>query len=214
MVAAMRDARGRVQAVHCTYLAVRADGRVGKFDPGVDENGHPRPVKKMQGPAWGTSIRLSSPGAGAVWMPAEGIETGLSVLLAERAAGRHPCVEAAGSLGNLAGGGLGQGPKHPWRRNARTGRPLRMQSAEPDMARPGIRPPRGTRVAAPLFDGDGKDRPNQRQLEERACERWRREGLRVESRKPPPGVDFNDLLQGRGSAGGHHQDTKAPRRVG
>ncbi|WP_241503884.1 CHC2 zinc finger domain-containing protein [Ferruginivarius sediminum] len=197
MVAGIQDARGRVVGAHVTHLQPDGNGKAlidnPDFDADNPESG-PRylPAKKMHGTAFGGAVRLAPPSRSGLWMVAEGIETALSVLMCERADGRESCVWAALSLGNLAGGGLGQGARHP--NPKRPGQ--RLPSAKPDMHRPGVQPPDWAREARVLADGDGKDPPSQRCLEARAQERFRRLVGRASTARPPAGMDFNDLVRG------------------
>lgn len=163
--------RSRVVAVHRTWLA--PDGR-GKADV-------PR-AKMMLGIAAGAAVRLAP--AGPRLALAEGIETALSVM--------QSCpglpVWAAGSLGAIAGAGLGKGRPHPTRRD------LALPSEEPDLARPGLVLPRAVRAVVILADADG-DRPMQAALIERATRRWQREGRTVTVAWPALGGDFNDMVR-------------------
>jgi hypothetical protein len=179
-----------VQGVHLTYLA--PDGR-GKAQLRCPVSAKALPSKKMRGRHWGGAIRLA-PVAHEMGI-AEGIETAAAVMLATD--GALPCW-AAGSLGNLAGGGLGVGEPHPTRRDHH-GRPVLLPSTEPDLDRPGmVLPPEVSRVVV-LADADGRDPVATRCLVERACRKWGAEGRLVRLAWPELGKDFNDMLQGGSS---------------
>lgn len=187
MIAAFVDVGGSLVAVHCTFL--RADGG-GKTEY--------RPAKKIRGPYFGGAVRLA-PRSTPIEVLAlgEGIETCLSVRVAERMAGRDLPVWAAGSLGAICGAGLGRGP----RRRADDPRYDRMTPAThflpspvPDMERPGVRLPDAVRELLLLRENDAGDPPAYETQLARAIERFRREGRIVRVASPPAGMDFNDVL--------------------
>lgn len=183
MVAGVQDPSDRVVAIHRTFL--RADGS-GKAD--VD------PAKMMLGPCWRGAVRFAA--AGPVLAIGEGIETCLSVLQSLRRAGDATPVWAALSLGNIAGGGDGE----THRRVKHPEKPDRwLPSAWPDMARPGLLPPAGTREAILLGDGDG-DRPTCEALLVRATRRLQARNLRVRVAWAPAGMDWNDVARARAAA--------------
>lgn len=170
-------------AVHKTYLAADGSGKA--------------PVetaKKMRGAPSGAAIRLAK--AGPVLGIAEGIETGLTVL---QACAKNPPAFApgglpvwvAGSLGNIAGGGLGEGEPHP---NPPEDNPnKRLPSTVPDMTRPGVVLPPEVRLVVLLADNDSKDPENARALLERGANRYRAENRQVSIAWPEAGKDFNDM---------------------
>ncbi len=171
MVAAMQDVERRIVGAHRTWLA--ADGK-GKAPVAK--------AKKMKGQSWGAAIRLAP--AGPTLGVAEGIETGASVM---EATGLP--VWAAGSLGNLAGAGIGRGKPHPTRDK------LWIPSEVPDMGRPGLRLPPEIKELVILADADG-DPWVSPALIERAVRRFQSEGRKVRVAWPRPGADFNDMWRG------------------
>jgi len=171
MVAAVQGPDRGVAGLHRTYLT--ADGRDRLRD---------RRAKLMAGRCWGGAIRLAP--AGPCLGLSEGIETGLSVA---SVVPELP-VWAAGSLGNVAGAGLGQGEPHPDKIGAR------VPSAAPDMDRPGIVLPPTVREVVIIADSDGDPHVG-RALIARAASRFRRQRLSVRIVRPPPGMDANDLLR-------------------
>lgn len=182
MVGAAQDVRGRITGVHRTYLS-RPDpetGAVGKAPVAAP--------KRMLGDMWGSAIRLSR--LGARLGLSEGIETGLAV---RRAVPDLP-VWAAGSLGNIAGGGDMDAVRkaHPTRAG------MWLPTVWPDMARPGLILPDGVEELVLLADADG-DRPTCEALVERAARRYaggRGARVRVRLAWPVAGMDFNDMLRG------------------
>jgi len=189
MVALVQGPDGRGTGVHVTHLAPDGGGKARLVCP---VTGAALSAKKMHGAVQGGAVRLAPPAESGWWAAAEGIETALSVLLAERLAGRDTAVWAALSLGNLAGAWLGRGPRHPSPKR----RGQRLPSTEPDPARPGVLPPAWASYALVCADGDGKDPPTQRYLEALAVEKFRRAMGRAGVAKPPEGRDFNDLVRG------------------
>lgn len=189
MIAAVQDVRGRIVAVHLTYL--RPDGG-GKAALRCPVSGEPLAAKKVRGSPWGGAIRLApSPAPEEEHGLAEGIETGASVM---QAMDWRLAVWAAVSLGNLCGGGLGFGPRHPVRLDG-AGRPVRLPSPRPDMARPGVRLPDSSRRVLILADADGKDPPATEMQIRRAARRFAAEGRATRVAWPDIGKDFNDMSQ-------------------
>lgn len=188
MVAAIQAPDGTVCGVHRTYLS--ADG-TGKADVPS--------AKMMFGIAWQGATRLAA--AGPVLGVAEGIETGLSVMLASLGGGgaggagsgqKALPVWAALSLGNMAGSGDAsqRGHRHPERDG------VRLPARAPDMDRPGIVLPSHVEELVLIADGDSGDPLSADCLLTRAAVRARREGRRVRILRPPAGTDFNDVLRG------------------
>ena len=171
MVAAVQGPDRKVTGLHRTYLT--ADGRDRLRD---------RRAKLMAGRCWGGAIRLAP--AGPCLALSEGIETGLSVASVVQ----ELPVWAAGSLGNIAGSGIGQGEPHPDKLGAR------IPSAVPDMARPGILLPPEVREVVLIADSDGDSHVGHA-LIQRAAARFRRQRLSVRIVRPPAGMDANDLLR-------------------
>lgn len=183
MLAAILGPDGRFKALHQTWLA---DGGAGKRLI-VAPNGEKLKVKKVKGPAGGGAIRLVPLPADCTEMGgAEGIETAASVI---QALGPEAApVWALYSLGNLAGGGLGQGRPHPQAR----GRFL--PSIAPDPERPGFLPPPGITRFTWWADGDGKDPLAADCIIRRGAVRFGQAGVALAVTKPPPGLDWNDVL--------------------
>src|SRR3546814_18057509 len=141
----------------------------------------------MAGRFWG-GARRRAPASPRLAL-CEGIETGLSVASAVP----DLPIWAAGSLGNLAGAGLGQGKPHPEKPGKRIPSPV------PDMKRRGIVLPRDIREVILISDAHG-DQYIGRALITRAAVRFRREGRQVRLFRPPPGMDANELLRDRKGA--------------
>lgn len=118
---------------------------------------------------------------------AEGIETAASVIQALWPDGI--AVWSLYSLGNLAGGGVGQGAPHPHRRG------LRLPSVAPDPARPGFLPPDGMTRFTWFADGDGRDPLAAEAIIRRGAVRYAQAGITLAVAKAPPGRDWNDVLQ-------------------
>lgn len=196
LVCAVQGPDGRVCGVQRVYLAPVGEGKVQIPDP--DAPDQKLPAKKSTGVIWRGALRLG--GAGAELIVAEGPETGLSLIQALGLISEQPWrpvrpVWATLSLNNLAGGGRGMGAPHPdgpWP----DGRQRRLPSVWPDRARPGVVLPGTVRLVAIAEDADNKDPAAADALYSRAARRWAREGRGVTRFRPPPGMDFNDLLRG------------------
>lgn len=181
LLAAMQDRDGRFAALHITYLQPDGNGKLALFErPGIL-----RPAKKVRGSPAGAAIRLTP--AAARMAIGEGIETTASVF------GEIPHGWAAYALDNLAGAGLGFGPRDP--RDQRR----RLPSEIPDMARPGLLPPPECRHVTYLGDGDTKDLPMLEQKLRRAVRRALQLGLTADYAVTPQGTDFNDLVRMQGA---------------
>jgi len=172
MVAAFQDVAGDLTGIHRTYLSL--DGR-SKADVEAP--------KRMAGRCWGCAIRLAA--AAETLAIAEGIETGLSVMQAVPGL----AVWVAGSLGNLAGAGRGEGRPHPEHDDRR------LPSEESDLRRPGLILPSSVRRIIILADADGDPHVGAA-LTERALRKFQALGLTASIAWPRPGMDFNDMLRG------------------
>ncbi len=187
----------RVIGAHQTYL--QPDGAA-KLVLAAPDDGEILPAKKMVGRAWGGAVRLCAPAEEMAF--GEGIETCLSVIEAMPGL----AVWAALSLGNIAGGGIGIGmrraaddPKtlaayakrQPW---------PHLESEIPDMARPGLVPPPGTKRLILLADNDNADPPLAEALLRRATTRFAHMGLAVSIARPDDGHDFNSMLDAKAHA--------------
>lgn len=184
MVAPMQGRDGKIHALHLTYLAPHGAGKLNLLH---SETGEKLPAKKMIGKPWGCAIRLG--GAHACMAVAEGIETGLSFMMS---APTVP-VWVAGTIGNMAGRGVGTGAPHPLREGQK------LPSVHPDLAHPGIVMPPECREVVVIKDNDGKDQLAIDAQVDRACRRFYQRGMKVSVVTPPPGCDLNDVLM----RGGH-----------
>jgi hypothetical protein len=190
MLAAIVGPDGRFQAVHRTWIADNGRSKRLVVDP---VTGGALPAKKVQGPAGGGCIRLRPLPAGqTVLGAAEGIETAASVIQALDGPGA--VVWALYSLGNLCGGGLGQGARHP----DRPGR--RLPSRAPDPERPGWLPPEGVADVTWWADGDSKDPRAHEPMLRRAAARFAARGVTMRIARPPEGRDWNDVLRDGGAS--------------
>lgn len=99
MVAAIQDARGRITAVHQTWIDPGNPGQ--KAQVGLDEAGQPLIAKLVRGSKKGGAIRLSPLGPSGQLIMGEGIETTASALVAGVAPGA--AFWAGVDLGNMAG---------------------------------------------------------------------------------------------------------------
>lgn len=180
MIGAIQAADRRIVAAHITYL--EKDG---------SRKADISPAKRMIGPAYGGAVRFAP--AGYSIGIAEGIETALSIAAA--APGKVP-MWAALSLQNIAGAGIGRGDRRsPDDPKFDGTRKNRLPARVPDMDRPGIVLPDVIKEVYIFGDNDGKDAPAGAALIDRAAARWTKTGRRVHVLIPPPGMDFNDLLQ-------------------
>jgi len=167
-------------AVHRTWLAADGSGKA-KLPEGCK-------AKLTLGNVWGCGGWLEWR-AGVVVI-GEGYETTMSVQAVYARLGKRIAAVSAAALGNLAGAGLGEGTSHPEREG-------RLPSATPDPDRPGLTVPAPMRRIILLGDNDGKDPLSTRALIARATEKFRRAGAEVSAAWPPPGKDFNDLVNGK-----------------
>lgn len=187
MLAPMQYRDGRILAVHLTYLLPDGSGKLKIVHP-VD--GVSLPAKKMIGESSRCAIRLGP--RSPIMAIAEGIETGLSFVMA------RPSIPVwvAGSIGNMAGRGVGQGEPHP--EPKREGQ--RLPSVIPDLAHPGVEVPHGTRRVFLIADNDSSDQYSINAQIERAARRIALRRIEVSIIWPPKGLDLNDVLQGDGHA--------------
>lgn len=182
MIATMQDKDRAIRGVHITYL--KPDGS-GKAEIQDKDNPSKKLVsKKMKGRPWGCAIRLGHPAP--VMLFSEGIETGLSCLIAEP----ELPVWVAGSLGNLAGAGQNKrGQRHP----LRPGRYLPTVFPAHDL--PGMLPPPECQMAVVMAEKDGGDQYAVNALLERTLRRWKAMGLEARPAWSREGSDHNDILQ-------------------
>jgi DNA primase len=196
MVAPIQARDSAVIGLHRTYLAHDGSAKLAANAP----SGDALVAKKMTGRSFGGAVRFTP--ARPVLAIGEGIETCLTVLQARPSKwGPDLAVWAALSLGNLAGGGAGEGrrrapddPKTLAAYKAKQAWP-RLPSEIPDMDRPGFVPPEGTRELILLADADNKDPPAAEALLRRAANRYAAMGLTVSIARPAEGHDFNSMLR-------------------
>lgn len=201
MLAAITDAAGRFQGLHCTWLDLsRPKGKAEIFDP---DTGEELPAKKVRGSKRGHRILLV-PAAGDAptrQISGEGIETVMAVrsgLL--RAGGLDPDCEfvSAVDLGNLAGRSASSVP-HPTITVTDTlgrVRARRVPGPVSDMASEAMWVPDSIVHLTLLGDGDS-DPFTTRCAMERATARHAAPGRWVSTAWAPEGQDFNDVLLGR-----------------
>lgn len=168
IVSALRDWRGEITGVHCTFLAPDGAGKANRDDSSID------PPKLVYGQVAGSVIRLTrGPGdltpedwlrarrseapaqEGSPLVISEGIESGLSVALAAPEAR----VWAASSLGNLG--------------NVYADHPC---------------------VSAVILAAENDQKPQAVAAFERAFAQLEQHGKPVTDMRPHLGNDFNDLL--------------------
>lgn len=201
MIAAVRDAQGRVQGIHRTYIdagrggETKPSGQPVKLRPPGDRNRNK--AKKGTHRMGGGLILLSE--IGETLAVGEGIETALSFLamaqdgvFGDDFAGVS--IAAAYSLGNLCGGSMGTKP-HP--RPPRGAPNATIMDGEPDMASAAMWIPPQVKRLVLLGDGDSDPAATRAALCTGA-ERFRRIGLEVFVSIAPDGADFNDVLLARG----------------
>lgn len=202
MIAAVRDAQGRVTGVHRTYL----DSGKTTLDGGKPPSGQPiklRPpgdrtrnrAKKGTFRMGGGLIMLSEPAE--TLAVAEGIETACAwrVLALEgwfEEAFAGAAIAAAYSLGNMCGAATGSVPHPSPTRNHPT---ATIANGDPDMASVAIWIPRGVKRLILIGDGDS-DPVATRAALCTGVERFRRFGLEVFVSMAPSGADWNDVLLG------------------
>lgn len=173
MIAPLQAFDRSIQGIHLTYL----DPRTGeKLKREID--GRKLPSKKMRGLSWGCAIRLAE--AAEFMSCGEGIENVLSGMSCGAPGGW-----AAGSLGNLAGRGIGTGLQHPKRLD------LKLPSVYPDMTWPYFRLPEITKRVLELQDNDSKDPPAAEKLFDRSLRRIQKLGMTPFKFVPPEGMDVN-----------------------
>ena len=187
MIAAARNADGKIQGVHRTYLA--PDGS--KLRP--PGNRRENKAKKGTFRMGGALIHLGPPAE--MIAVAEGIESALAWRALARTGmfgeGWAECpVAAAYSLGNLCGSSAGTIP-HP-RDPKKT-----LAGPEPDMASAAAPIPAGVKTLLLLGDADS-DPAATRALLRVGAERYRRLGFEVFIHMASDGMDFDDVLLAQG----------------
>lgn len=200
MCAAIVGPDGRFAGAHLTWIDPATLAKMALVDP---ETGEALPAKKIRGSKKGGHIPLSRGGV----LPrrlvvGEGIETVLSVRLAEHASGRDlsgTLYWSAADLGNL-GGPATETVAHPSdvaidkrgaRRVRRVAGPVPAEVAD----HPVLTPPERAEEIILLGDGDS-DRFATEMTLKRAAARWARPGRVIRIAWAPEGRDFNDVLTG------------------
>ena len=182
MVAAVVDARGRVTAVHRTWIDLtQPKGKVVLPDP--RKPGELLPAKKVLGSKKGATIRLSTPPDATMMVMGEGLETTATALVAHSY--DQPAAYWCGvDLGNMSG-------------KSKTGPGLKFAGI-PDMGDDDAWvPPAWVRRLVFIQDGDSDPRTTRAKLLSglrRAMAR--RPGLTAAIVHPGDGIDMNDLLMG------------------
>lgn len=200
MCAAIVGPAGKFAGLHLTWIDPNGFGKMCFIDP---ETGEALPSKKIRGSKKGGHIPLSRGGL----LPrrlviGEGIETVLSVRLAERDSGRditETLYWSAADLGNL-GGPATETVAHPFdfttdKRGARRGRRVAGPVPDLDHDHPALMPPERADEIILLGDGDS-DRFATEMTLKRAAARWARPGRAIRIAWAPEGRDFNDVLRG------------------
>lgn len=182
MIAPMQNSDGEVCAAHITYLKSDGSGKAKIADP--DNAGEFLTAKKMRGAPWGCVIRLGPADWGMQF--AEGIENGLSAMICKP----DDPVWVTGSLGNMAGSGLGDGDPHPNKPGQK------LPSIHPDLCRHGFLPPPECGHVILIADNDMKDPLSGEAMMARAERRMRMMGFYPEVLWPPAGMDLNDVMMG------------------
>lgn len=189
MLAAVTDDKGALTGCHITWIDAERPGEKAKIlDP---DTGAALPAKKLRGSKRKAAIRLADPPGAARLVIGEGIETVLSVWLAEQRA--DTAYWSAIDLGHLGGKASPAGKHLP----------------EPQPERD-LDPPETAAEIVLLGDGDSERAATELALR-RACARFCPAPLAgsalLEGRGGPPqrvckiawapeGMDFNDLLRG------------------
>lgn len=181
MVAAIQGRDNRFSGIHITWLDLRQPkGKLKLPDP--KRPGEFLPAKKIRGSKKGGAIRLRPrPLSGARLIMAEGIETTLSALVADREGAAFWCGV---DLGNMAGARmLGKGRKY---------------AGIPDLTdRAAFLPPDWVDHLTFILDGDSEPRLTRAKLMaglRRA--RATRPGIVADLVPVPEGLDLNDVLMG------------------
>jgi len=195
MLAAMIGADGRFAGLHITWLdPAGPKGKARVLNP---ETGAVLPSKKMRGTKAGTFVDLGGAAGAPRLIAGEGIETVLAVYTALIRARRdvtRTTFRAAADLGNLAGRAAGT-LAHPTLKTEK-GRPQRVPGPDPDLGSPAMPVPDDVSELILLGDGDS-DPFLTRNAVERAARRNAREGRTIRRLFAAPGLDFNDMTQGK-----------------
>lgn len=201
MVAAIQGRDDRFIGCHITWIDPNLASRSGKAEIVHPETGELLDAKKVRGSQKGGHIHLGGPSVGSRrFVVGEGIETVLSVQLAERLAGRSAFTLywSSVNLHNLGGKSAGSVP-HPTLTltdsRGRT-RAQRVPGPEPDLDDHAvITPPPEADDILLLGDGDS-DRLTTRNVLLRFAARWQRPGRTIRAAWAADGADFNDMLRG------------------
>ena len=196
MVAPIINAKREFQGLHFTYLDLAREK--GKLQ--LEHEGEPVDAKKSRGSKQGNFVALYGAVSPEFLVIGEGIEKAIAVYMALESTGRDLSAAAfwsACDLGNLSGRSAGT-VAHPTLKSEKTGRPIKVAGAVPDLAEPAMEIPDS--VADLLLLGDStSDLFTTRLAMARAATRYARPGRTVRIAWAPDGTDFDDLLrQARG----------------
>jgi hypothetical protein len=201
MVAAIQGRDERFIGCHITWIDARLSTRSGKAQIVHPATGEILDAKKVRGSQKGGHIHLGGVAvAPRRFVVGEGIETVLSVQVAESAAGRSgfTLYWSSVNLHNLGGKSAGSVP-HPsltiTDSKGRT-RVQRVPGPDPDLNDTAvIAPPVEADDILLLGDGDS-DRFTTRNVLCRFAARWDRLGRTIRAAWADEGSDFNDMLRG------------------
>ena len=200
MVAAIQGRDDRFIGCHITWIDPNLSSRSGKAQIVHPETGELLDAKKVRGSQKGGHIHLGGVSVAARrFVVGEGIETVLSVQLAESAAGRSASslYWSSVNLHNLGGKSAGSVP-HPsltiTDSRGRT-RAQRVPGPEPDLSDTDVlEPPPGVSDVLLLGDGDS-ERFTTRNVLLRFAARWQRPDRSIRAAWAQNGADFNDELR-------------------
>ena len=187
IVAVIRNSSAAIIGISQTYLD-RNEPR--KWTPtGSSRNS----AKKIRGRKQGGMFRLG------VIRECLAIGEGWENVLAWAQLGLGPAnvdlgLAAAVDLGNLSGAATGT-TEHPLLKDD-NGKPRKIQNGIPDENAPGVIMPEGVRRIIIIADNDSEPVALHAHIRT-AVKRFRDQGIEVTIHWPPPGLDFNDVLQGR-----------------
>lgn len=193
MLAPITDDDDRFAGVHMTwFLPMRPGEKADLVDP---QSGKDLPAKKIRGSKRRGWIRLITPARFDRLVAGEGIETVLSVAVAEFGTPgfERTAYWASIDLQHL-GGRATERVAHPALKTA-TGRPLNVPGPVPDSDPKAPMPPACVTDILTLGDGDS-DRFTASQVHARAAARWAMQGRTIRTAMAPDGADFNDVLRG------------------
>jgi hypothetical protein len=193
MLAPITDDDDRFAGVHMTwFLPMRPGEKVDLADP---QSGEALPAKKIRGSKRRGWIRLITPARFDRLVAGEGIETVLSVAVAELGT---PAFERTAYWSSIdlqhLGGRAADRMAHP-ELKTRSGRAQTVPGGTPDDDPAAPMPPHCVREILTLGDGDS-DRFTADLVHARAARRWARDGRTIRTAFAPQGADFNTVLRG------------------